>query len=159
MTNDQVRCSKQAPRGKDQETCQGTTFVAPAESREIADGARSRPEAERRVEHRTPQSQRRIDGRLGGMRTSGKCIKCGSLAIGHLSRLFDETGERGAKFSTAMLGVDGTTRQGAGPLEACVCTECGYVETYVTEPAAVSFEKLQGFRWVNEPNARRGTFR
>lgn len=88
------------------------------------------------------------------MRTSGKCIKCGSLAIGHLSRLFDDAGA-----TTSMLGVDIATRQGAGPLEAVVCTECGYLETYVKEPTAVRFDKLRGFTWVNEPNPRRGTFR
>ena len=93
------------------------------------------------------------------MRTSGKCIKCGSLAIGHLNRRFDDRGERGGTLSTAVLGIDGTTRQGAGPLEAFVCTECGYLETYVKDPGTVPFDKLLGFRWVNEPNARRGAFR
>ncbi len=94
------------------------------------------------------------------MRTSGKCTKCGSLAIGHLSRLVDDTGERGgARFATALLGIDTTIAQGAGPLEAYVCTECGYLETYVRAPATVPFEKLQGFRWVNDPNPRRGPFR
>jgi hypothetical protein len=81
------------------------------------------------------------------------------LAVGHLTRRFDDRGERGGNLTTAMLGIDGTTRQSVGPLEAIVCTECGYLETYVTDPTTVPFEKLLGFRWVNEPNPRRGTFR
>jgi len=93
------------------------------------------------------------------MRTSDKCIKCGSLAIGHLSRLLDDTGERGATFATAVLGVDATTRHAAGPLEAYVCTACGYLETYVKDPPSVPFAKLRGFRWVNDPDVRRGPFR
>jgi hypothetical protein len=93
------------------------------------------------------------------MRRSNKCTKCGSLAIGHLSRRFDDRGERGGQLTGAMLGIDGTTRHGAGPLEAFVCTECGYLETYVIDPATVPFASLQGFRWINEPNARRGGFR
>ena len=93
------------------------------------------------------------------MRTSNKCIKCGSLAIGHLNRLFDLTVERSASLPSKTLGVLGNTRQGAGLLEAFVCTECGYVETYVKEPTTISFDRLRGFRWVNEPNAQRGTFR
>ena len=48
---------------------------------------------------------------------------------------------------------------GAGMLEAFVCTECGYLETYVKDPTTVPFEKLRGFSWLNEPNAQRGTFR
>jgi hypothetical protein len=93
------------------------------------------------------------------MRTSNKCIKCGSLAIGHLERLYELTGDRKAGLPTSMLGVLGSTRQGAGPLEAYVCTECGYFETYVKAPATVPFHQLRGFRWVNEPNPQRGTFR
>ena len=58
-----------------------------------------------------------------------------------------------------MLGVLGNTRQGVGVLEAFVCTDCGYVETYVKDPSTVSFEQIRGFTWVNEPNAQRGTFR
>jgi hypothetical protein len=100
-----------------------------------------------------------MDGTLGGMRTSSKCIKCGSLAIGHLSRRFDHTAERGAELKTATLGVIGTTRQGSGILESFVCTECGYLETYVADPSTVRFDQLRGFRWVNEPNAQQGTFR
>lgn len=89
------------------------------------------------------------------MRGSTHCIKCGSAAIGHVSRVLDDTGQRGVK-ATAMLGVDDTTGHGAGPLEAFVCTACGYLETYVKNPATVPFEKLRGFRWVNDPNAARG---
>lgn len=93
------------------------------------------------------------------MRTSNKCIKCGSLAIGHVERRFDNTGDRKVGFTSAVLGVIGTTVQGVGVLEAFVCTECGYLETYVKDLAMVPFEQIRGFRWVNEPNAQRGGFR
>ena len=94
------------------------------------------------------------------MRTSNKCIKCGSLAIGHIDRLFDQTGARRSEsIPSKVLGLLGTTRQGVGVLEAFVCTECGYVETYVKDPSNVTFASIRGFRWVNEPNAGNGPFR
>lgn len=90
---------------------------------------------------------------------SAKCIKCGSLAIGHLEQRYDETGKPLANFTPAVLGVDATTWQGIGLLEAYVCTDCGYLETYLKDPSATPFDKLKGFRWVNEPAPRRGAFR
>jgi hypothetical protein len=93
------------------------------------------------------------------MRTSNKCTKCGSLAIGHVSRRYERPGYRDDDLPTQMLGVLGSRRIGVGPLEAYVCTECGYVETYVIAPATVQFEQIRGFRWVNEPDPQRGPFR
>ncbi len=92
------------------------------------------------------------------MRTSNKCIKCGSLAIGHLPRIYEEGG-RNEALQTSTLGFIGTTKRGAGPLEVFVCTACGYFETYVKDPGNVPFEKIRDFRWVNDPNAQRGTYR
>ncbi len=93
------------------------------------------------------------------MRNSNKCIKCGSLAIGHVARRVDDNGDHKVTLNTMTLGVLGQRRVGVGPLEAYVCTECGYMETYVIAPQAVSFEQVRGFRWLNEPNAERGPFR
>lgn len=93
------------------------------------------------------------------MRASNKCIKCGSLAIGHVARRYDETNDRKEGFTTQVLGVLGNRRIGVGPLEAYVCTDCGYVETYVIAPATVQFEQIRGFSWVNEPDPQRGPFR
>lgn len=93
------------------------------------------------------------------MRASNKCIKCGSLAVGHVARRHDDNGQWKEGFNTMVLGVLGSRRVGVGPLEAYVCTECGYVETYVITPGSVDFESIRGFRWVNDPNAQRGGFR
>lgn len=46
-----------------------------------------------------------------------------------------------------------------GRLEAYVCTDCGYHETYVTSPAALPWEKLVGFAWVNVPGDPDGPYR
>jgi hypothetical protein len=37
------------------------------------------------------------------------------------------------------------------PMEAYVCTSCGYIESYVKDPDKVPFEKLKHFSWVNPP--------
>ena len=39
----------------------------------------------------------------------------------------------------------------SGTIEAYVCTECGYIERHVQDPAWVSYDRLTGFSWVNGP--------
>lgn len=46
-----------------------------------------------------------------------------------------------------------------GRLEAYVCTDCGYHETYVASPATVRWDKLVGFAWVNDPGEPEGPYR
>jgi len=46
-----------------------------------------------------------------------------------------------------------------GRLEAYVCADCGYHETYVKEPDAVPWDRIAGFAWVNPPPADTGPFR
>ena len=53
----------------------------------------------------------------------------------------------------------GTVTPLIGRLEAYVCTDCGYHETYVASPAAVPWKKLVGFVLINEPGARVGPYR
>ena len=35
-----------------------------------------------------------------------------------------------------------------GPLEAVVCTHCGYVEYYVRSPKNTRFQDMDGFKWL-----------
>ena len=46
-----------------------------------------------------------------------------------------------------------------GQLEAWVCTECGFYETYVKDPSTVPFDELDGFRWVHPRPVEGGPFR
>ena len=46
-----------------------------------------------------------------------------------------------------------------GQLESWVCTECGYLETYVKSPSTVPFEQIAGVRWVDPPAPEEGPYR
>jgi predicted nucleic-acid-binding Zn-ribbon protein len=80
------------------------------------------------------------------MKKSERCPKCGSTTIGHLENVWD---------SNADHLVVGTTKdfliRPAGTLEAYICAECGYYETYVKDPTSVRFGELRGFRWIKAP--------
>ena len=114
------------------------------------------------------------------MKRTKQCPKCGSVRIGHIPEQpdADDVIARpdhpaldpslpavGAASTVAMrtLGISidsvetGTWRYGRtkpmlGRLEAYVCTECGYHETYVASPRDVPWEKVSGFAWVNPSN-------
>lgn len=78
------------------------------------------------------------------MRKSGICLKCGSNQVGHLSRVVDW--DRGAVERRLAQGRVG--RMSAyGPVEAYVCTSCGFFEEYVKHPEEVPWERLEGFSW------------
>lgn len=73
--------------------------------------------------------------------------------------------------STRHLGIHDEVRGGqgllddaryrplVGPLEAYVCTECGYYETYVKELDEIEWDKLVGFSWINSKPPQGGPFR
>jgi predicted nucleic-acid-binding Zn-ribbon protein len=72
------------------------------------------------------------------MKASKQCPKCHSLKVGHLEPFGEINGLRP---------------------ETYVCTECGYQETYVQNLASVAFDRIVGFRWVNEPPPAGGAYR
>jgi len=86
------------------------------------------------------------------MKRSWQCPKCQSTRIGYLETLPDgarmeaSTNRKvGSEVIGSVLGMRAT--QDTGNIEAFVCTECGYLEEYVTDPASVRWDQLQNFRW------------
>ena len=78
------------------------------------------------------------------MRESGVCPKCQGTKIGHLGRVVDW--DRGAVERRLAQGRVG--RMSAyGPVEAYICTECGFFEEYVKDPATVPWTSLDSFTW------------
>lgn len=96
------------------------------------------------------------------MKKSAVCPKCGSTKIGHLDHVIHRTeasyaGGTVIGNNPAPLGIAHTvlpgplkiTKEGpVGELEAYLCGECGYYETYVKDPASLAFDNLVGFRWL-----------
>ncbi|GEM_PF-3259855 len=116
------------------------------------------------------------------MKRSKQCPKCQSLRIGHIAFQVDANDvlvsrdeREDHQFINAArqavsrsLGIQRTPRRVdgvgkalplVGQLEAFVCTECGYHETYVREPKTVPWNDLQGFTWVNPDPVADGPFR
>jgi predicted nucleic-acid-binding Zn-ribbon protein len=85
------------------------------------------------------------------MKQSRACPKCHSTRVGYLEFQTDKTGEIsgarsvGHRVVQREIAIDVSE---AGDLEAYVCTECGYFESYVKQPAAVPWTQLAGFRWA-----------
>lgn len=98
------------------------------------------------------------------MKESKQCPKCKSLKIGHLPRQLDRSGKFDMAFPR-MVGTVGkhgwilSNAEKTGLMEAYVCTECGYFESYVVSPESVPFEELEGFRWVNAEPTEEGPYR
>lgn len=96
------------------------------------------------------------------MKKSAVCPKCGSKKIGHLDNVIHRTEGMASGVpvignNPAPLGIEHTVLPGplkvikegpAGQLEAYLCGECGFYETYVKDPASLTFENLVGFRWL-----------
>jgi len=118
------------------------------------------------------------------MKRSKQCPKCQSLRIGHLAfqvdaneiglhrenadaeerQFINRHGQAVSRAAGVMRTKDLIGRLGAvlrlvGPLEAYVCTECGYHETFVREPKTVAWDDVQGFTWVNPEPIADGPFR
>ncbi len=82
------------------------------------------------------------------MKKSKQCPKCDSLRIGYLESQPDK--EEYGCYTDQVVGRK-TGKIPVGLLEAYVCTDCGYHETYVKDLPDVPWEKIDGFRWVNPP--------
>ena len=104
------------------------------------------------------------------MKASKQCPKCDSLRVGYLERVHDQTVHDEASkspwaYASKKVGViesSGWLRsyeEGHGLLEAYLCADCGYYETYVKSPEDVPYEKLQGFHWLNPEPPEEGPYR
>jgi predicted nucleic-acid-binding Zn-ribbon protein len=96
------------------------------------------------------------------MKKSGVCPKCGSKHIGHLDQVTQRTegqysGTPVIGHTAAPLGIERTEQSGfikvikegpLGQLEAYLCGDCGFYETYVKDPASLSYDLLVGFQWL-----------
>ena len=100
------------------------------------------------------------------MKASKRCPKCNSLRVGHLEHQWQSDEGHGSAGPKAMpVGVVEEvafffkSREAVGQLEAYLCADCGYFETYVRDPASVPYEKLQGFSWLNPESVEAGPYR
>jgi hypothetical protein len=99
------------------------------------------------------------------MKRSKQCPKCGSLRIGHIEVQPDMSGDiprpgpRPAGHTFKEVWLEGKRPHGVGVLEAYVCTECGYYESYVVDPQKVPWGQLGGFRMVNPEPEPGGPYR
>jgi len=104
------------------------------------------------------------------MKATKQCPKCDSRRVGHLATVHDQlvhehTPKSRWAFTTRKVGIAEskgwfhTYAKGQGGLEAYLCADCGYFETYVKDPASVPFDKLQGFSWCNPESVDAGPYR
>lgn len=93
------------------------------------------------------------------MKTTGVCPKCTGKKLGHFSTVLDTTKGGGPlvvrslwrQFVKSGDGFFDPLVEVAAKVEAYVCTECGYFEEYVVNPAQVAWEKLDAFAWHTVP--------
>jgi len=98
------------------------------------------------------------------MKRSIQCPKCHSRRIGHLAQQADsedtrirkgvvtrDLGVRPLGYACTPIETDGSNESFVviGELEAYVCTECGYFESYVKDPGTIDWRQLKGFTWVD----------
>ncbi len=112
------------------------------------------------------------------MKKSKQCPKCDSLRIGFIEvqpdveNLVAADGGpamRGTAVPARVVGVGKVVDSGwynwgqisplIGTLEAYVCADCGYHESYVSEPQSVDWDSIRKFSWVNADPARDTPFR
>lgn len=113
------------------------------------------------------------------MKRSKQCPKCQSLRVGYLAAQADADDSfhsEGKHFSRAEEATNrpvghsdqivetgfwafGDVRLLLGELEAYVCVDCGYHESYVKSPESLEWESLRGFSWVNPPQSGDGPYR
>lgn len=97
------------------------------------------------------------------MKASEQCPKCESLKVGMVE--VPDGDALCTMFRHQPVGMKKreTSREveyvPVGQLEAWVCTECGYYETYVKAPSTVPFEELVGFRWLHPQPPEDGPYR
>jgi hypothetical protein len=89
------------------------------------------------------------------MKTKKQCPKCWSKAIGHLAAQPDAT-DTSAYPTERPVGkllvesFSGGVPHGHGRLEAYICTDCGYHESYVVDPKTIRWNELYGFTWLEQ---------
>jgi hypothetical protein len=113
------------------------------------------------------------------MKRTKHCPKCQSRRIGHLAEQLDRDDnvvgsgkDAGVMHEARSRAVGyvaeerdtgffnyGVVRPVVGKLEAYVCTDCGYHESYVVEPRTIEWDRLVGFSWVNPETGTDGPFR
>lgn len=101
------------------------------------------------------------------MKKNKCCPKCDSLRIGYLPEVPDSVG--GGAYGRQGLGDSTSPPKGLWQeinhtgeyhyVEAYICTECGYMETYAQSPGDIPFERLKGFTWVNPEQPEEGPYR
>lgn len=85
-----------------------------------------------------------------------RCPSCHGSKIGYLEDVRDSSVDR------LVVGRSrrGLLRQNIGTIEAYVCTECGYYQPFVKDPASVAFDEVEGFRWLEQPGrVKQGPYR
>ena len=93
------------------------------------------------------------------MKASKQCPKCDSLRVGYLENVLDSWGPS-YPLKPAKMGKVGLNPISAtGELEAYICAECGFYETYVKDPGALDFDNIVGFHWLNPPPLEEGPYR
>ena len=96
------------------------------------------------------------------MKQAKQCPKCNSRRIGYVNYQPDADGDFFRWRVIAQVrqpqGYD-SPRPRLGELEAYVCTECGYYESYVRSPESTPWEQLSGFRMVNPDVEPDGPYR
>ena len=99
------------------------------------------------------------------MKTSKQCPKCESRRIRYLENTYDYNTDDSAQLhAPEPVGVvpkEGwlfTKNIPTGQLEAYLCGDCGYYETYIKNVADLPLEKLLGFRWVNSDEVEAGPY-
>lgn len=79
------------------------------------------------------------------MRESKRCPKCDSRRVAHLPLQPDDAGGEAPRIRMIHAGTG--TR--IGPLEAYVCADCGYYESYVRAPDRVDWDSIPELEWLN----------
>ena len=104
------------------------------------------------------------------MKRTKKCPKCSSLRVGLLSSQPEISGEYHGTIARPAVVV-ALTRPGfwltkpkpvterAGTLEAYICTECGYHESYVVAPTEMPWNSVEHFTFLNPEVEEQGPYR
>ena len=100
------------------------------------------------------------------MKARKQCPKCSSLRVGYLeTRVSEDRGQGSTGPKPLPLGVTEhpgiffTTQEAFGELEAYLCADCGFLETYVKNPAETNYDELVGFHWLNPDSVEEGPYR
>ena len=88
-----------------------------------------------------------------------QCPKCSGLRVGNIPvySTDPEPISAGVMDGGGFAWLRSKGRQ--GQLEAYVCADCGYFETYVKDPKMLNFAEIERFRWVNPAVESEGPYR